>query len=179
MSADQEIAPRTSLKPLVQAWLERRANDVKFAEEPDWAGGVDSMAERILLAETEEEIFAAGELSGTTGGRDYVNEPFLLKSDDYIVRVSNIRDSDGNSKGVGYYLLMRVTDYASGEEKIINTGAPAVVTQITHFDEKGILAKYDEDGGMPMMIGSKPSGEGNVLFLKPFRAGKRGQGKKA
>lgn len=179
MSADQELAPRTSLKPVVQAWLERRALDVQMDDEPEWAGGVDSMAERILLAETEEEIFAAGELAGTTGGRDYVNEPFLLKSGDYRVRVSNIRDDKGNSKGVGYYLLMRVTDYASGEEKVLNTGAPAIVTQVTHFDETGILAKYDEDGGMPMMIGSKPSGEGNVLFLKPFRAGKRAPSKKA
>lgn len=178
--AGQELTPRTSLKPIVQQWLDRLEMDVKMDDgSDDWGIGIDSMAERILLAETEDEIFAAGEMSATTGGRDYTNEPFLLKSDGYKVKRSNMRGENGEAKGIGYFLLMRVVDMGTGDEKILNTGAPAVVTQTVTLGEKGILAKYDADGGMPLMIGSKPAGEGNVLFLKPFRGLSRAKAKKS
>lgn len=130
-------------------------------------GGL-SIAERILSAESEEEIFAAAN-AGTKGGRDYIDRPFLLKEDDITIRESQRTDLDGGlidpRDQKMYFGLLNVTDLETGNQETINTGSPSLLSTILALRDGGHMAKYTESGGMPLVIKGKPTANGTVLIL--------------
>lgn len=160
-----EIAERTSLSPVVQNLLDKLRLESSMGDDGAFVTQ-DSIAEKILQAATEDEIFAAAD-AGTVATKNFVGRPFRLSKDAITVRVSTRDDIEG---GMGYYLLLRVTDLQTDEEVILNTGAQSLVTTIIKLRDDGHFDKYEKDGGYPFIIKTKPAGNGDVLILQPFKA---------
>lgn len=165
-----EIATRDSLSPAVVTWLEKmRINATMNGDEDSIFGAQDSIAERILEAATEDEVFAAAD-AGTLSTKEFLDTPFLLHPD-FEVRVSTQRNDEGGITGTGFYLLIKVTDLARGKERVLNTGAQTLMSVIWRLSELGVLTdskKYPD--GYPMILAGKASPNGTVIVPKPFRA---------
>lgn len=163
-----EVAIRTSLSPAVQNMLDKLRLESTMGDDADVFATQDSIAEAILTAATEDEIFAAAD-AGTTATKDYVGKAFLLHPDNITVRVSTLRTEEGGIAGTGYYLLLRVKDLESGTDKVLNTGAQSLIATVMALRDGGHMDKYGPEG-MPLIIGSKGAANGDVLILKPFKA---------
>jgi hypothetical protein len=143
------------------------------AEIDDENGGSDvssRIQEKILNATTEEEIFAASQ-GGTVAGKDFLNRPFRLREEGVRVMESTIEPSKDNPNPEPFYLLMDVVDLADGEEVTLNCGGKGIVATVISLRDNGILAKYEGQGGMPLMLTAKSTRKGNdVLNIQPFKA---------
>ena len=165
-----DIAVRESLSETVRNWLDKMKLDVSMG--PDDDGGVfgvqDSIAEKILLAETEEEIFEAVN-AGTLATKEFLDTPFLLQG--FGVRGSNLRNEQGEITGTGFYLLLKVKDLEENVERVLNSGAQSLMATVWRLSELGILSdtkKYPD--GYPMILSGKPSAGGTVIIPKRFQA---------
>jgi hypothetical protein len=124
-----------------------------------------SIMDNILAAETEDDIFAAAN-AGTTSGKDYLDRPFLLPSENIDWKLSGaVFREQGNFP---FYALFRAIDMGTGEEITVNCGGFSFVTTLWQLSALGHLDKYDADGGMPLVIRSKPAANGNVLLLHKY-----------
>jgi hypothetical protein len=152
----------------VMALLDKCRIEATVDDDNAMFGGL-SIAEQILSAVGEEAIFAAAN-AGTTGGRDYVDRPFLLHEDNISLKESTRTDLKGGLRDPRddkqYFLLLTVTDLETDSEKVLNTGSPSLVSTIIALRDGGNMAKYNDHGGMPLVITSKPASEGAVLILK-------------
>jgi hypothetical protein len=117
-----------------------------------------SQMDKILSAETEEDIFNADE-GGTISGQDFVNEPFEVRS--YEISQSDSKyDSD-----LGVYVNIQavaLTDskYATaGEQIVINTGATLVITKLEALRARNLLP-------VKVVIRATPARNGDVLKLR-------------
>lgn len=140
----------------------------KMALEADTFGG-DALSatfdilNNILKATDEVEIFKAAN-AGTTSGQDYLETGFRLREDGISSRKST-KNSEG---GLPYYYQLSVTDFHTGEPLTVSCGGLSAVAVITTLRDNGILAKYEEEGGMPLMFTEKAAGNGNVLLVQPY-----------
>jgi len=171
-----EIALRETLSPKVQNFLEKLRLESTMGESDAFATQ-DSIAEAILNAATEDEIFAAAD-AGTLACKDYVGKAFLLNPDNIEVRVSTLRNDDGEINGLGFYLLLRVFDLETQGERVLNTGAQSLIATIMALRDGGHMDKYGKEG-MPLILSGKSAGNGDVLILKPFKAYTAAKGAKA
>lgn len=156
---------------------ESNANEhvLMFARKVDLASTLDDgvtdtsvleIMSRILDATDEESLFAAAN-AGTTPTKEFLNVPFMLKSDDVVWKRS--RSEYIETGGFPWYALMRVTNLQTGEEQTLNGGGFSFVSTLWKLGELGVMQKYDEDGGMPLICEGKPAGRGTVVLLKPFK----------
>lgn len=118
--------------------------------------------EDILSAETFEEIFAAQEKGGMTSGKDFANRPFFLQG-------SDIQWQKSRHKAVPFYALMKVTDFASGEEIMLNCGGKTFVCVLRGLQMAGY---FTEEKGCPpegrsLYLRATETGEGAYLSLMP------------
>lgn len=171
-----EVAIRESFSPAVRNMLEKLRLEATMTDENDVFATSDSIAEAILNAATEDEIFAAAD-AGTLATQDFVGKPFLLKPDNITVRVSTFRNEDGSINGLGFYLLLRVFSLEDDRELVLNTGAQSLIATIVALRDNGHMDKYLPDG-MPLVIASKSAGAGDVLILRPFKSYKPNGAKK-
>lgn len=135
-----------------------------------------SIMERILAAETEEEIFDAQE-AGSIGSKDHTLQPFRLQASGIEWKKSGQVYIDQG--GFPYYALLHVTDIATGEELVINAGGPSVVSVLSNLlsldgDERPIekrpFERYREEGGRPLQFVPKPVASGfSVILLRPVK----------
>src|ERR1700749_1533718 len=103
----------------------------------------------ILSQTSEEEIFDAAE-AGTLSSENYVGVPFRVKSDSVSWRSSGSQYTDEGA--FPYYALVRILD-VDGKPQVLNCGGVSVVPTLFALWDKGILEKYDADGGMPLVLG--------------------------
>lgn len=166
-----DVTPTANLTPAIRNLFEKL--EIESTMLDDSPVSAYSIAEKILSADTEEAIFEAAN-AGTTAGKNYVNRPFRLHENNISVRESNRDDLDGGlidpRTGKQFYVLLSVTDLETGNDDVLNCGSPSIVTTLLALRDGGHMAKYNDEGGMPLMITSKPTGNGEVLILKPFRA---------
>ncbi len=173
----QEIALRDTLSPEVGTWLEKLRLSSTMVDDDGGVFGVqDSIAEQILKAASEDELFAAVD-AGTMAAKDFLDTPFLLQ-EEFDVRVSTIRNDQGEISGTGFYLLIKVTDLSDMSERVLNTGAQTLMAFIWRLADLGLLAdKQRYPNGYPLMLSGKPSANGTVVIPKKFTAYRPDNGK--
>lgn len=152
----------------------------RVAQEASWAGDAAQqnqaiqmdILERMLSAETEEELFALQEAGGISG-KDYVNTPFRIGAGDITFKESKIVGS-----GLPFYAMLNVVEEASGNAVTVTTGAVNVIgvlhTLLVWNDddrpaEKRSFAPWDDFGGRLFQFVEKQTASGNsVLMMKPL-----------
>jgi hypothetical protein len=113
-----------------------------------------SQMDKILTAETEEEIWDADE-GGTFSGQDMIDIELMIQS--FTVAPS----SDEFEAALGVYANIKATRLDTGEEVIVNTGADKIITKLRMFEQKGLLPI----GGV---IKAVKTPKGSMLKLRPL-----------
>lgn len=116
----------------------------------------------ILGADTEDAIFAAAN-KGTIATKTYLDQPFLLKRADIQFKLSGRRFTEEG--GFPYYALLRVTDLATGEIVTLNGGGKSFLTTIWALQKSNSFERYEETGGMPMVLIGKIASSGNIVVI--------------
>jgi hypothetical protein len=126
-----------------------------------------SIMDRILAAETEEEIFAAAN-AGTVSGKDLAGRPFVLVSDNVEWKTS--AEQYRTQGAFPFYALIRCTALDTGDEVVADCGGYSFVATLWALTSRGFLQAYEEQGGMPLVIEAKRMTSGyDVLLLQPYR----------
>lgn len=132
------------------------------------SGTTAATVERILSAETEEEIWNAGDLVNV-GGRDLADVEITINS--FTVRWSQGNTTPSGEEiqskfvdpntGRGMYFLIAATRMETGEDVIFNTSAPDIVPKLIRFRDMGKLP-------LDCVIRARELGGGRkYLLLKP------------
>ena len=136
---------------------------------------VFDLMEKILAAETAEEIFAAQD-SGMLSGKDFAGRPFYLTADNISILKSTITEGDG----LPFYSVLKVVEIATGEEFVVNCGGKTFMTVLHGLRRINYFNVTDEQpNGASVVILATPSPKGAYLSLKPYkmapvqRAGKK------
>lgn len=134
----------------------------QIAATPPSADFVLGIMEDILSADTFEDIFAAQEKGGMVAGKDFANRPFYLTGD-------GIQYQKSKYKAVPFYAMLRVTEYASGEEIILNCGGKTFLAVLVALQERGYFTAEKDcpPEGRAMYLRATESGEGAYLSLMP------------
>lgn len=135
----------------------------------DSAEFVAELMDKMLTAETEEELFGMAEV-GTIPGKDFVARPFRLKNDG--IRWMRSRADLVAQGGFPYYALMDVEEIETGQTVTLNCGAKTFVATLFRLQKLGGFDQYEN--GRPLMIKSKSAGNGDVLILVPVGYKARG-----
>jgi len=150
--------------PLVRNFLRRL--DLEATTEAQEGGDetVLQIINSILAAETEEELFKAQE-AGVLSAKDFVNQPFRLKSENVSWRRSNIESS-----ALPFFAIMKILDLEDGEEKMLACGGATFMVVLDKLISFGSLDRpEDSDQGRSLQITAKRTSRGyDVLLLKPF-----------
>lgn len=126
---------------------------------------VYDLMEKILAAQTAEEIFAAQD-SGMVSGKDFAGRAFYLKADDITIVQSTITEGEG----LPFYAVLKVTEISTGEEYVLNCGGKTFMAvleglrKIDYFD-----VTEETPNGAALVIIATPSPKGAYLSLKPFK----------
>jgi hypothetical protein len=133
---------------------------------------VYDVMESILNAENAEEAFNAQE-AGTLSGKDFVNTPFYLRSDDVTwLRSRQFDNTGGKVSGFPFYAMLTVREVATGDEQVVSCGGMTFVAVLRKLQEVGYLDKNAE--GASLVLTAKATASGNaILFLKPYNVAKR------
>jgi hypothetical protein len=163
----------------LEVWVDRNqsAQDavISFASELDALSTIDDgtldtsvldIMSRILDATDEDAIFAAAN-AGTKASKMFLNTPFRLPSNGITWKKSGAQYIEQG--GFPWYALTRVIDLSTGEEETINGGGLSYVTTLYKLWKTGTLARYDADGGMPLILEGKPAVKGSIVLIKPFK----------
>jgi hypothetical protein len=128
------------------------------ADEIDTLDTQASIANRILDAKTEQEIWDADE-GGTPGGRDLID----LEQRIFGFDIMKGKDPEKESKLLGpVFLLVRAARLTDGMEFTWNTAASGIVTKLYKFDQ---LGKFANGGYIDCVI--REAGGKGALVLRP------------
>jgi hypothetical protein len=120
-----------------------------------------SQMDKILTAETEEDIWDADE-GGTVSGKDFTD--IAIEINGYELTESD----DKYDSPLGVYVninattLQKAKGYDVGEIVIINTGATLIITKLEAFRSKGLIP------GLRCIIKGTEAKNGTVLKLRPL-----------
>lgn len=132
-----------------------------------------AIMEAILAAESEDELFEKQE-AGTVSSKDYLNKPFRLLPENITWKKSG--QSYIDQGGFPFYVLLRVTEMATGDDIVIDCGSFSVISvldKLLEFDtedrepEKRSFERFRADGGRPLQFVGKQATNGTVVLLKP------------
>lgn len=112
--------------------------------------------DKLLTAETEQEIWDADE-GGTVNGQDMIDVELNIRG--FKVAVS----SDEYEATLGVYILIDAVRLDNGEEVIVNTGAPLIITKLRMFEAREMLPVNG-------VIRGTKARNGTVLKLRPLSA---------
>lgn len=163
----------TETERAIQAFLRKLALECTIDDDESGMDVAHSIAAKIVTAETEDEIFDAGNAS-TIAGQDFLNRPFRLTSNGFEVKKSTIE----GEKKFPYYLLMHVSEIATGAETVLNCGSYGLVSTIIALRDGGHMEKYDSQGGMPLVITAKATRKNQVLILQKYKTPVNGKAEK-
>jgi hypothetical protein len=113
-----------------------------------------SQIDRILSAETEEDVWNADE-GGTVSGQDMIDVEMRMVS--FTVAPS----SDEYDATLGVFINIKAIRLDTGEDIVVNTGADKIVTKLVKFETMGLLPI---DG----VIRGVKTRKGNMLMLRPL-----------
>lgn len=163
----------------VERWLDKNkpvSSVVQFARVMDLESTIDSgvldpaileIMSGILNADSEDAIFAAAN-AGTTSGKDFIDNPFMLKSE--AIQWKKSAAAFQEQGGFPFYALMRVMDMMTGELRVLNCGGLSFLTTLWKLAQLGVIAQYDDNGGMPLVLTEKAASSGyTVLLLKKYQ----------
>lgn len=117
--------------------------EIDMAEADANSGTTAATVERILAAETEEEIWNAGDLVNI-GGRDIADVEITVTG--FATRYSagnqtpsgeEIQSKFMDANGRGMYLLVTAYRMEDGVEFVFNTSAPDIVPKLIRFRDMG------------------------------------------
>jgi len=91
-----------------------------------------SQMDKMLAAETEQEIWDADE-GGTVNGQDMIDVELEIRG--FKVATSD----DQYDAALGVYILIDATRLDNGEQVIVNTGAPLIITKLRMFEVREML----------------------------------------
>jgi hypothetical protein len=91
-----------------------------------------SQVDRILSAETAEEIWDADE-GGTVSGQDMIDVEIQ------ILDFTPLPSADQYDTTLGVYANITAIRMDTGEDVIINTGADKIITKVAKFKSQGML----------------------------------------
>lgn len=143
----------TTLKPHEQfiAYLGRRADSEKVNRAHDVAA---SQIDRILQAETEEEIWNADE-GGVVSGQD-------MEDVELLIRGFGVAKSDDKfDTDLGHYVLIDAVRLDDGADVIVNTGSSLIITKLRMFEVRDLFPIEAVIKGQPTSNG------GRLLRLRP------------
>jgi hypothetical protein len=132
-------------------------------EDPSFLSPMITSMQKILTAESEEDMWEADELD-QTGGRDLgdIEQRILAYQIKYSMAMdSDIKSAFIDSKGRGMYLLVRSARLDNGEEFVWNTSAPLIVGKILWLADRSKLPHECVIREVPLGGGRK------VIKLKP------------
>lgn len=155
-TAMSDIETRDNFTPTIKPHERFLASLKRRAEVEGARLGQDvsqSQMDKILTAETEQEIWDADE-GGTFSGQDM--EDVELEIQSFTVAPS----SEQYDASLGVYINIKATRLDTGEEVIINTGADKIITKLAVFEAKGMLP-------ILAVIKGIPTPNGKMLKLRP------------
>lgn len=160
--AETGFPPIEKLPPTVQQLLKRLALNATI---DDRSSAQFAIMDQILQATTLDEILKAAD-AGTLSGQDFTGKPFLLHSDNVEFHRSAMNYiGDG---GFPYYALLRVRDLQTQAERVLSCGGFGFIATLDSMLRLGIIQKFDEQGGMPLILRAKSTASGyEVLILEP------------
>jgi hypothetical protein len=119
--------------------------EIDAADTENSPGTVTSTVERIVTAQTEEEMWDAGDLANI-GGRNMVDIEQQVRSFQVKYSTGNtspsgeeIQSAFRDSQGRGMYLLVEAVKLETGEELVWNTSAPDIVSKLMWLQEHNRL----------------------------------------
>jgi hypothetical protein len=152
--------------PAMRSALAVMANE---AEQADTSGNVEEfvmdIGESVLAAESIEDVFAAQDKSGMIAGKDFVNRPFYLASENITIVKS------AKENGFPFYAIMRVIEIATGEEVVLNCGGKTIMPVIFRLQQLGFFDPTEENpyGAAVVILAKAASGDNAYLLLAPFK----------
>lgn len=160
----QEWLEKGGVPPAVEVFCKKLALESVMDE-----GGVSTatlaIMERILAADSEEDIFAAAN-AGTTSGKDFVGRPFQLLDENIEWKASAAQFREQG--GFPFYAICRAVDIQTGAELVLGCGGFSFMATLWTLHDRGIITRYDKDGGMGLILKEKPAANGSVLLLEKF-----------
>ena len=179
--AEEQSTDRTAVAvrntaelPGVKALLNRLDIEAGLADEQGPVTQL-SIMESMLVAESEEELFAAQE-AGTTSSQDFLNRPFRLSRGG--IEFKRARPEFVSQGGFPFYAILQVEDMQSGERRVVSSGSYsvlAVLNKLLEFDddsrdfERRSFAPFEDEGGRPFMFVGKSAPNGTVVTMVPVR----------
>jgi hypothetical protein len=124
----------------------------------------DIMAQ-ILGAEDEDAVFEAAD-AGLTSGKEFKDIPFRIRREDITWKRSATQYTEHGQ--FPFYAMLRVSTLKDGEVKTISCGGATFCAVLYKLQKLDAFAKYEEDGGLPMVITGKPAGIGEVLIPRKY-----------
>jgi hypothetical protein len=119
--------------------------------------------ERILTAETVEDVFAQQE-AGLISGQDFTDRPFFLRTDGISIRKST------KPGGLPFYAMLKVLEISTGEDLVINCGGTTFMAVLEALRQKNYFDPTpDRLSGAPVVLIAKPSPAGAYLLLLPYK----------
>lgn len=110
--------------------------------------------DKILTAETDEEIWDA-DAAGTVNGQDMMDVEMQVRGVKYAP------SSDEYDAPLGVYAIIDAIRMDTGEEAVVSTGAPLVITKLRAFEARG---KFP----LGCVIKGTKAAKGTVLKLRPL-----------
>lgn len=142
--------PEVSQAESFMAYLERRASEE--GENRSFEVAVTQL-ERILTAETAEQVWDADEYE-STGGRD------LTDVEQRIRGFSVHKGGEQYKSALGYYIMVDSSRLDTGAEFIWNTGSPLIIGKLRWLEAHDMLP-------IDCVIKGTPTPNGEVLKLRP------------
>lgn len=148
-----ELRPHERYMRNLQARMQEEAGNRSF----DVAA---NQMDKILTAETESEIWEADE-GGTVSGKDFTDVPIQINSYTKAPSRDEFDAPLGCFVSISATLLTESKGYSAGEEVIISTGAPLIITKLDALAAGGYIPCKC------MIVGTKAN-KGEVLKLRPL-----------
>lgn len=159
--------------PVLATMLRRRGEQAHESEESGGELFIMDLMERILSAETVDDVFAAQE-SGLVSGKEFTNRPFIIMNDDDIVwRKSD--DKYTAQSGFPLYVMLRVRTLDTNEEITLSCGGKTFLAVLDALQVRGYFK--DSIDGQSLIIFSTESPNGAFLSLMPFKRPEPARGK--
>lgn len=117
----------------------------------------------VAAATTEDEVFAAQDMPALIPGKEFVNRPFRLRNADIRWIASTLQND-------WFFSIIKVTAMDDGQQYTVDCGGRTFVTVLRKLQLLGSFDAWEEHGGKPLMLTSKPTTAGyEVLFLRPVK----------
>lgn len=154
----QDVEASVAL-PEIRLLLARLENEARFA---DNRSATASIMESILSADSEEALFERQD-AGAVASKDFLNRPFRLRESDIQWKRSAANFVEEGA--FPFYALLTVTEMATGDRVVLDTGASSVVAVLSKLQDLHGFERYEEEGGRPLQFVGKTVASGRTIVM--------------